>query len=282
MVNWVSDESWSWSSTSFSWLCARWFWSILITNSKRFSSGIKWFINMILSWIRCHFVLFPFISLSFNFFIWRNRMGNACAILNLRTYGIKASSSIISSRTWTSIGWLRILNTRWKKNGRFVFLSKYNILFHIFSKCRFVPEILSRCLWRTINHSLLFPVFNKSEISRITIFISLLARWSRISLIVIPCFRNGWLSRSVMGEYIFLVRSCDASVLRSNEILFGNNPAGGFFVYLLSFFKILFSYFLILNWFCDILMIHIVFGIIKTLMTWCLTHIVSIKCSFRL
>lgn len=227
MVNWVSDESWPWSSISFSWLCARWFLSVLITDSKRFSSRIKWFINMILSWIWCHFVLFPFISLSFNFFIWRNRMWNACNILNLRTYSIEASRSIISSRTWTSIGWLRILNTGWKKNRGFVFLSKYNILFHIFSKCRFIPEILSRSLKRTINYSLLFTVFYKRQTSRITIFIFLLARWSlsRI-LIVISSFRNSWLSRSIMGEYIFLVRSCDASVLSSDEKLFRNYPTG--------------------------------------------------------
>ena len=160
MVYWVSNESWPWSSTSFSWLCARWFLSVLITDSKRFSSRIKWFINMILSWIWCHFVLFPFISLSFYFFIWRNRMRNACYILNLRTYGIKAPRSIISYRTWTSIRWLRILNTWWKKNRSFVFLYKYNILFHIFSECRFIPKILSRCLRRTINHSLLGCYFS--------------------------------------------------------------------------------------------------------------------------
>jgi len=164
-VNWVRDKSRSWFRYCFRWLSSWWFFSqlllILIPNSKRFSSRRKSFRYMILTWIRRHFVLFPFISLSYNLFIRRARQWYTCDICNLRTYSIKASSRIISSRTWTSFRRLWILNFRWKIVMSTVFFSKGHILLYIFTKSWFISNVLTWSTWRILNYSLLYTVFYK-------------------------------------------------------------------------------------------------------------------------
>ena len=269
MVDRASNKSRPWSRYCFSWLSTRWFLSLFfITNSKRFTTWIKWFMYMILTWIRSHFVLFPFIAISFLFFIWSDRMSNACNILNLRMNGIKTSRCIISSRTWTSIRRLRILNTRWEKDWSFVFLSKYNIILNVFAKSWFVSEVLTWSTCWIINHSLLFTLLYKRHISIITIFNFLLAWWFCLQ-IVKPCFRKSrccpfnW---TIMRKYILMFVDSNTSILSSYivfyKILLINHSTWVSFMHHLSFFKLLLRYFLILNWFCYFLVIIKIFWII--------------------
>ena len=162
-TNWISYKSWSWFCYSFSWISSGWssLMLILVANSKRFGTWRKSFINVILSWIWCHLILFPLISLSFNFFGRRLRSRNACNISHFRSNRIKASACVISSRTWTSFRRLRILYRGRKINLALVFLSKSWILLYIFSKSRLVSKVLSRCLHRSLSYSFLFSILVK-------------------------------------------------------------------------------------------------------------------------
>ena len=162
-ANWISYKSRSWFCYSFSWISSGWssLMLILVTNSERFGTWRKSFINMILSWVWCHLILLPLISLSFNFFSRRLWSRNACNISHFRSNQIKASACVISSWTWTSFWRLRILNRRRKINLALVFFSKGWICLNIFSKRRLVSKVLSRCLHRSLSNSFLFTIFVK-------------------------------------------------------------------------------------------------------------------------